>query len=797
MNNNNTTIISSDVIQPRRRIFQNYSLLWLDECMDEANKDYQNILTQLKAIADDINVFKQRDKCIDFLTDGQDIKSFLVVENATAQQIMRLINDIPQLYSVHVFSDTKSLHEELTKKWKKLRSVHANIDDLCQGLQVRVKQYNQDSIAVSFVPVNAIDSTVNLNQLEPTFMYTQIFKDILLDMEHSQQAIKQFTAYCRHLDSGSAKNIDEFEKKYDAQSAIWWYSYPSFLYSMLNYALRFMEGDTIINMGFFIHDLHQQIQQLHQQQVNSYHGKPFLVYRGQGLSKANFEKLQKTIGGLMSFNNFLSTSSEQDIALVLAWSASEDVDMVGILFVMSVDPNVKSAPFASIKELSYFKEEEEILFSMHTIFRVGAIKQIGDENQLYQVELQLTSDDDQQLRLLTDRIREETKGTTGWQRLCKLLVKIGQFNKAKELYNVLLEQISDEGEKATYYNQLGLVHLYQGDYEKAIWYYEEALEIQEKTLPSNHLDLALSYNNIGGVYNKKGEYSKALLYYEKALAIRQKTLPSDHINFAQSYNNIGCVYDYMGEYEKALSYYEKALEIRRKTLPSNHPDLAASYNNIGSVYDNMGEYSKALSYYKQGLEISQKTLPSNHPSLAVSLNNVGSVYVQMEEYGKAPSFFEKALEIRQKTLPSNHPSLATSYNNIGLVYDNMEEYSKALSSHEKALEIRQGALPSNHPDLAASYNNIGSVYLKTEEYSKALSYYEKALEIRQKTLSSNHSDLGSSYNNIGWVYRNMKDYSKALSYYERALDIKQRVLPPTHPDIKDMKDSIEIVKKQL
>ncbi|CAF1011335.1 unnamed protein product [Adineta steineri] len=133
---------------------------------------------------------------------------------------MPLINDIPQLESVYIFNDIKPLNEEWTKTWRKIKSVHTNIDDLCKALQSGVKRYNQNSIAMSFVTINEMSSTDNLNQLEPTFMYTQIFKDILLNMEHGQQAIKQFTAYCRHIDSGSAKNIDEFENKYDAQSAI-------------------------------------------------------------------------------------------------------------------------------------------------------------------------------------------------------------------------------------------------------------------------------------------------------------------------------------------------------------------------------------------------------------------------------------------------------------------------------------------------------------------------------------------------------------------------------------------------
>ncbi|CAF4111032.1 unnamed protein product [Adineta steineri] len=775
---------SFNIRQPRQRMAQNYILLWVDTNIDQKNEDYENTLKQIHAATGDISVFTQRDACIDFLTDAQeDIKSFLVVKDTMFQQIMLLINNIPQLNGVYIFDGIEIQHEQWAKKCDKIKSVHTNIDDLCQTLQIGIKQFNQDTIAMSFITASEMVSTDNLNQLEPTFMYTQLFKETLLDMEHNKQSIKDFITYCRDHDCVASKYIDRFEKEYSSQLAIWWYTFPSNIYSMLNYALRSMEGDTIINMGFFIHDLHQQIQQLHQQQINSYHDKPFIVYRGQGLSKASFKKLQKTKGGMMSFNNFLSTTTEQDVALGLAYSSLENTDMVGILFKMLIDPRIKSASFASINEVSYYNEEKEILFSMHTVFRVSEIKQIDNTNQLYQVELQLTSDDDQQLRILTDRIRDETLGSTGWPKLGSLLLKTGQFNKAEELYNVLLEQAYDDGEKALYSLYLGLVHSNQGDYNKAIRYYENTLEIQQKTLPSNHCSYAMSYNNIGSVYDIMGDYSKALLYYENALKIDKQTLPSNHRDLATTYSNTGLVYNNMGEYSKALSSHKIALEIRQKTLPSSHPDLAASYNNIGLVYTQMGEYLKALSFYETALEILQKTLPSIHADLATSYSNIGLVYDKMGEHSKALSFYEKAVEIRRKTLPSSHPDLATSYNNIGLMYNNIGENSKSLSSHETALEIYQKTLPSNHRHLSISHSNIGLVYNSMGDYSKALSFYEKAFAIYQKTLPSNHPDLATLYNNIGLVYNNMGEYSKALSFYEKGLEIDKQTLPSSHPDL--------------
>jgi tetratricopeptide (TPR) repeat protein len=776
----------STTIHNKQRILQNFLLIWVDANIDPSKEECQNTLAQLRTVVNDVHLFTDPDQCVDFLTDIEDMNAFLIAGHSLGRNIIPFMHDISQLDAIYIFCDNKYPHEEWTKKWAKIKGVHTEVTSICQALQLAAKRCNENSIAVSFMPVGEGASGQNLNQLEASFMYTQIFKEILLDMKHEPQAIKDFAVYCRKLHNDNVSQlsiIEEFERDYRPDSSIWWYTRVCFTYEMLNRALRTLEGDIIINMGFFIHDLHRQIEALHQRQVISYKGQPFIVYRGQGLSIADFEKLQKTKGGLISFNNFLSTSELPEVPLLFAQSTLRKNDTVGILFKMTIDPLVSSTSFAAIREVSYFNTEEEILFSMHTVFRIGEITKMDKNNLLYEVELKLTADDDEQLRTLTESIREETAGATGWKRLGQLLLELRQVDKAEELYKVLLEQTSEAGEKAFYYHHLGYVKNRQGDYEKAIGYYEQGLAIRQKTLPPNHHLFATSYNNIGTVYTHMGEYSKAFSFYEKALDIFEKTLPPNHHDLATSYNNIGLVYDKKGEHSKALSFYEKTKEIFEKTLPPNHPDLATSYNNIGLVYYIMGEYSKALSFLEKALEIFLKTLPPNHPSLATFYNNIGGVYDKKGEYSKALSFYEKALEINQKTLPPNHPDLAASYNNIGGVYQNMGEYSKALSFYEKTLEIRQKTLLPNHTALATSYNNIGGVYNIMGEHSKALSFYEKTKEIFEKNLPPNHPDLATSYNNIGGVYDITGEYSKALSSYEKALEIRQKTLPPNHPGL--------------
>ncbi|CAF1503547.1 unnamed protein product [Didymodactylos carnosus] len=138
---------------------------------------------------------------------------------------------------------------------------------------------------------------------------------------------------------------------------------------MLNRASRTMEVDLIIMLGFYLSDLHQHITQLHSEQYSGQtHSASFTVYRGQGLSETDFGQLVKAKDGLLSFNNFLSTSLDREVSLAFAESNQYNPDLKGVLFQITVNTSSSSTAFASVRHVSYYQEENEILFSMHSIF---------------------------------------------------------------------------------------------------------------------------------------------------------------------------------------------------------------------------------------------------------------------------------------------------------------------------------------------------------------------------------------------------------------------------------------------
>jgi len=609
---------NSNKRRPRiQRIIQNFHLVWLDGNINENDDDCRNSIQKLKQVVNTVNTFVDFDECIDFINKIPEETAFMITSGALGQTTVPAIHNKKQVSVIYIFCGNKDRHEKWAKEWPKVKGVFTDIKPICEALKQAAQDCDQNAVSISFAPSG--DSTTNKNTLECSFMYTQILKDILLTIHFDDGHISEFLNYCRiefAENSFELRNVNKIEKEYRNHEPIWWYTCETFLYSMVNRALRLMDVDIIIQMGFFVCDLHKNIADLHSKQ---FHGQTssqsFIVYRGQSLSQTDFNQLKQNQGGLLAFNNFLSTSKNRKTSLNFIHRNLGKNEFVSILFVMRINPSIQSTPFAHVANISEISEEEEILFSMHSVFRIGKIEKFSDKPQIWEAELTLTDDNDSQLRELSETIQKETSGSTGWNRLGQLLIKLAKFDKAEALYEILLKQTTDQKEKANIFHQLGLINQHRGEYSKALEYHEKSLEIRKKTLPANHPDLAISYNNIGLVYDNMGEYSKALEYHEKSLEISKKSVPENYPDLTTSYNNIGLVYDNMGEYSKALEYYEKSLEIRKKTLPANHPDLAMSYNNIGWVYRNKTDYKKALDYYERALDIWQRSLHSNHPNI--------------------------------------------------------------------------------------------------------------------------------------------------------------------------------------
>ncbi|CAF4948026.1 unnamed protein product, partial [Rotaria socialis] len=181
---------------------QNYLAIWVDGNIDENNADCGNTLAQLRTVVSGVNVFTTPEQCVQFLNEIDDGKVFIISSGALGQSLVNDIHSLPKVDAIYIFCGNKARYEPWAKGWSKIRGVFTSIKPICESLKKVTREYDHHSIPMSFVPKRCTSDVAsnkeNLNQLPPAYMYSVIFKDIVLEInDDDAKSIKALEIYCK------------------------------------------------------------------------------------------------------------------------------------------------------------------------------------------------------------------------------------------------------------------------------------------------------------------------------------------------------------------------------------------------------------------------------------------------------------------------------------------------------------------------------------------------------------------------------------------------------------------------
>ncbi|CAF1441719.1 unnamed protein product, partial [Adineta steineri] len=255
-------------------------------------------------------------------------------------------------------------------------------------------------------------------------------KDIITDTDHFDLILLHLTDILHHLSSKTdvinekmlercrlycvgneveLHKIDIFENDYHSDKAIHEYTKDTFLYRMLNRALRMGDMETILDFRYFILDLYSQLYKLQtdfdRHPISICEERKLTVYRGQLISIKELNELKQNIGGYILTRPFLSTTLSSDIALLYAGVDAEDPSYESVLFVIDIDiqRQLRKRPFANIEKISQMRDENEVLFNAGTIFQVKSLKKFTE--RLWILHLNLCNDDNNDINEIERHVK--------------------------------------------------------------------------------------------------------------------------------------------------------------------------------------------------------------------------------------------------------------------------------------------------------------------------------------------------------------------------------------------------------
>lgn len=290
--------------------------------------------------------------------------------------------------------------------------------------------------------------------------------------------------------------------------------------------------------------------------------------------------------------------------------------------------------------------------------------------------------------------------------------------------------------------------------------YDAALEVYNKGLscePSHKIRSEL-LRSIGLVYTYMTEYDKALDYDMQALQLAEKV--GDRKGVAAILSNIGIVYYDLQDYRKATTYYERARKINEQM--GNRVYLSNNLGNLGNSFMSLKEYDKAVQNYLEAIKINEEL--GDLENMSINLITLSDAYRETGKYAQAFEANEKSLEISLKT--GNERNLVFNYLSKGdlLLVDakskNRIEKQKLWEEAEKQyrISLRHALHLNDKKNLAYIYEALSKVRELQGAHDEALTFYRKYAAYKDSIFNSENKQ----------TIKNLED--------KRAIDLRDKQL---------------------
>jgi len=229
--------------------------------------------------------------------------------------------------------------------------------------------------------------------------------------------------------------------------------------------------------------------------------------------------------------------------------------------------------------------------------------------------------------------------------------------------------------KAVQFFRDGLSFLSKDDCEKALPYFEKAVESD-----SNYAE---AWAQSGFCNEKLGRHAEAIEASKKAVSLR----PS-----AEIYFNIGLANFYLKQYRDAAEAYRQAIKLD----PYNAAD---AYYALGLVYRDWGKPDEEIQAYKQAIRL--------RPDYTVAYERLGSRYLRSKKFNEAVEVFRQISVLK--------PGDAVAPNNMGEAYFELNRFNDACEAFRQSIRLK--------PDFGKAYYNLGKCLLATGNRDAALEQY--------------------------------------------------------------------------
>lgn len=236
--------------------------------------------------------------------------------------------------------------------------------------------------------------------------------------------------------------------------------------------------------------------------------------------------------------------------------------------------------------------------------------------------------------------------------LAELSLSRGDFQGTDLLLTNVLEDLPLEGQ----YKARGLLafaKLGADDIDGAEVQFENLLLVSKNIFGMHSNEYASVLNFVGMKRGGLGQEEKAIGYFESALDIYNSVPASDLRNREYVRKNLGIAMYRVGKYFEALEYLKTAAEALEELAIDDWRILGDDPDNIAHTYGYAGQAALQLSDLKEAERLFRKNLMirernGNLPLVGLSLINLAETLIRQGRYEEAQALLERAVPLNKE-----------------------------------------------------------------------------------------------------------------------------------------------------
>ncbi|MDZ7644385.1 MAG: serine/threonine-protein kinase [Woeseiaceae bacterium] len=263
---------------------------------------------------------------------------------------------------------------------------------------------------------------------------------------------------------------------------------------------------------------------------------------------------------------------------------------------------------------------------------------------------------------------------------------------------------------------LGVLHIDEGDYGAAIARLEEAVDVGRRLWPNGHVLLATSLGSLAYASYQAGRNAEAAALFEQAVAMHRGLSSDGTPELAYVLSNYGNFHRSAGNADESIALLTEVAAIYREVHGEEHPYYATSLINLGSAYNAAGRLEDSERTARDSIRLLEKLFAGPHPNKASAYYQLGAAQAALGRYADAEASFRLVLKVDRAMLGDDHPYVFSDLEQLAVTLKRQDRIGEAEQLQRQALEGRIAVLGPEHPDVAGAPDLSG--YSRRRRYRR-------------------------------------------------------------------------------